>query len=55
MDERDDIQCVCGSRHVRTVPVQVRRPDEPLDIFAQCFVCGLRWRFPDVDVEPPSS
>lgn len=43
--ERDDIQCACGSKRVRAVPVQIRRADEPPTIFAQCVKCKLRWNF----------
>ena len=45
VSERDDIQCACGSRRVRTVPVQIRRADEPPHIFAQCVACKIRWVF----------
>lgn len=45
ISEREDIQCSCGSRRVRTVPVQIRRADEPPTIFAQCVSCKLRWAF----------
>lgn len=43
--ERDDIQCQCGSRRIRPVPVQTRGADEPPTIFALCVVCKRKWKF----------
>jgi DNA-directed RNA polymerase subunit M/transcription elongation factor TFIIS len=43
--ERDDIQCECGSRRIRPVPVQTRGADEPPTIFAHCVVCKRKWKF----------
>jgi DNA-directed RNA polymerase subunit M/transcription elongation factor TFIIS len=37
--------CACGSKNVRTVPVQMRGGDEPATILARCGKCKLQWRF----------
>ena len=37
--------CACGSKNVRTIPVQMRGGDEPATVLARCGKCKLQWRF----------
>lgn len=43
--ERDDLQCACGQRRIRTVTVQTRGGDEAGTVFAECVVCKRKWKF----------
>jgi len=43
--ESDVIQCVCGSRRIRTHKVQTRSADEPETVFASCVTCKRNWKF----------
>lgn len=43
--EREDIQCSCGSRKVKTTQKQTRSADEPATVRAMCVTCKKSWQF----------